>query len=76
MPVKDGLKGAAVILSVAGRGTECGRCHHASRSMTSLNDELEQICRFIEEGDEQQVHALVEKYWPWLLEHAPPRVTH
>ena len=38
------------------------------------NDELEQICRFIEEGDE--LHALVEKYWPWLLEHAPPRVTH
>ena len=42
------------------------------------DDELEQIRRFIEEGDElsDEMHALVEKYRPWLLEHAPPRVTH
>ena len=42
------------------------------------NDELEQIRRFIEEGDElsDEMHALVEKYWPSLLKHAPPRETH
>ena len=42
------------------------------------NDELEQIRRFIEEGDElsDEMHALVEKYWPWLLEEGPQRVTH
>ena len=41
-------------------------------------DELEQIRRFIEEGDElsDEMQALVEKYWPWLLRDAPPRVTH
>ena len=40
--------------------------------------QLEQIRRFIEEGDElsDAMHALVEKYWPWLLEDEPPRVTH
>ena len=42
------------------------------------NDEVEQICRFIEDGDElsDELHALVEKYWPWLLGDVPPRVTH
>jgi len=23
-----------------------------------------------------EMHALVEKYWPWLLDDLPPRVTH
>ena len=36
MPVKGGLKGAAVILSIVGSGTRCRKCHHPSRSMTSL----------------------------------------
>ena len=42
------------------------------------HDELEQIRRFIEEGDElsDEMHALIEKYWPWLLHDVPPRVTH
>jgi hypothetical protein len=42
------------------------------------HDELEELRRFIEEGDElsDEMHALVEKYWPWLLEEAPPRVMH
>jgi hypothetical protein len=42
------------------------------------HDELEEIRRFIEEGDElsDEMHALVEKYWPWLLEEAPPRAMH
>jgi hypothetical protein len=41
-------------------------------------DELEQIRRFIEEGGElsDEMHALLEKYWPWLLQEVPPRVTH
>ena len=40
--------------------------------------DLERLRRFVEEGDEltDEMHALVEKYWPWLLEDAPPRVTH
>ena len=40
--------------------------------------DLEQLRRFVEEGDQlsDELHALVEKYWPWLLEDAPPRVTH
>jgi hypothetical protein len=42
------------------------------------HDELEELRRFIEEGDElsDEMLALVEKYWPWLLEEAPPRVMH
>ena len=42
------------------------------------NDEVEQLRRFIEDGDElsDELHALVEKYWPWLLEDVPQRVTH
>ena len=42
--------------------------------------ELEQIQRFIEKHDvdelSDEMHALVEKYWPWLLDDLPPRVTH
>jgi hypothetical protein len=42
--------------------------------------ELEQIRRFLEETDidelSDEMHALVEKYWPWLLDELPPRVTH
>ena len=42
--------------------------------------ELEQMQRFIEECDvdelSDEMHALVEKYWPWLLDDLPPRVTH
>ena len=43
--------------------------------------ELEQIQRFIiEESDVDELSdemlALVEKYWPWLLDDLPPRVTH
>ena len=42
--------------------------------------ELEQMQRFIEEYDvdelSDEMHALVEKYWPWLLDDPPPRVTH
>jgi hypothetical protein len=43
--------------------------------------ELEQIQRFIiEESDvdelSEEMLALVEKYWPWLLDDLPPRVTH
>jgi hypothetical protein len=42
--------------------------------------ELEQMQRFIEEYDvdelSAEMHALVEKYWPWLLDDLPPRVTH
>jgi len=42
------------------------------------NDQLEQIRRFLEEGEElsDEMHALAEKYWPWILQHAPPRVMH
>ena len=41
-------------------------------------NELEQIRRFIEEGDElsDELHALIEKYWPWLLEDEPLRIMH
>jgi hypothetical protein len=42
-------------------------------------DELEQLKRFIEETDidviSDEVRALVEKNWPWLLKKLPPRVT-
>jgi hypothetical protein len=42
--------------------------------------ELEQMQRFIEEYDvdelSDEMHALVEKYWPWFLDDLPPRVTH
>lgn len=40
--------------------------------------DLERLRRFVEEGDEltDEMHALVEKYWPWLLEDVPPRVLH
>ena len=40
--------------------------------------DLERLRRFVEDGDEltDEMHALVEKYWPWLLEHAPPRAMH
>ena len=39
--------------------------------------ELEEIRRFIENGEElsDEMYALVDKYWPWILEDAPPRVT-
>jgi hypothetical protein len=41
--------------------------------------ELEKIRRFLEETDidelSDEMHALVEKYWPWLLDELPPRVT-
>jgi hypothetical protein len=43
-------------------------------------EELEQIRRFIEETDIDEINgemrALVEKNWPWLLEKLPPRVSH
>ena len=43
-------------------------------------DELEQIRRFIEQADidelSDEMHALIEKYWPWLLEDVRPRATH
>jgi hypothetical protein len=43
-------------------------------------EELEQIKRFIEETDidtiDDEMRALVETHWPWLLEKLPPRVTH
>ena len=43
-------------------------------------EELEQIKRFIEKTDidtiDDEMRALVETHWPWLLEKLPPRVTH
>jgi hypothetical protein len=43
-------------------------------------EELEQIKRFIEETDiaelSDEMRALVETHWPWLLVDLPPRVTH
>jgi hypothetical protein len=42
-------------------------------------EELDQIRRFIETDIEvisDEMWALVEKNWPWLLEKLPPRVTH
>ncbi len=42
-------------------------------------EELEHIKRFIEETDidpiDDEMRALVETHWPWLLK-LPPRVTH
>jgi hypothetical protein len=42
--------------------------------------ELQQIRRFIEETNVDELSdemlALVEKYWPWLLDEMPPRVVH
>lgn len=39
--------------------------------------DLEQIRRLIEEGEldetSDETRALIEKYWPWLLEKLPPR---
>jgi hypothetical protein len=45
-------------------------------------DELEQIKRFITEtaieavraSELEELRALVEKHWPWLLPHLPPPV--
>ena len=43
-------------------------------------EELEQIRRFIENTDidviDDDMRALVEKNWPWLLKKLPPRVSH
>jgi hypothetical protein len=49
--------------------------------LDSLSEaELEQFHRFIQEYDvdelSDEMHALVEKYWPWLLDERPPRATH
>jgi hypothetical protein len=42
-------------------------------------EELEQFRRFIEETDidviSDEMRALVEKHWPWLLKKLPPRTT-
>jgi hypothetical protein len=42
--------------------------------------QLYQLKRFIETTDidviSDEMRALVEKHWPWLLEKLPPRVTH
>ena len=40
-------------------------------------EELDEIKRFIEEADQidvvsDEVRALCEKHWPWLLEKLPP----
>ena len=47
--------------------------------LDKLSRDLEQIRRF-EETDvaelSNEMRALVEKYWPWLLEKLPPRVVH
>ena len=41
-------------------------------------EELEQIRRFVEETDidviDDDMRALVEEHWPWLLEKLPPRL--
>ena len=43
-------------------------------------EELDRIRRFIEESDvdevSDEIRAIVESHWPWLLEKLPPRVTH
>jgi hypothetical protein len=77
MPVKGGLKSAPVKLSVAGSGTESEMPPRFDVDNLSYG-EREQIRRFIEEGGElsDEMHALLEKYWPWLLQDVPPRVTH
>jgi hypothetical protein len=42
--------------------------------------EIDQIRRFPEETDVDELSdemlAVVEKYWQWLLDDIPPRVTH
>jgi hypothetical protein len=43
-------------------------------------EELDQVRTFIEDTDIEEVsdemRAIVEKHWPWLLEKLPPRVIH
>jgi hypothetical protein len=43
-------------------------------------EELEQVRQFIEDGDIEEVsdemRALVEKHWPWLLHKLPLRTVH
>jgi hypothetical protein len=54
-----------------------GKCFDVDRLSEA---EIEQFHRFIQETDvdalSAEMHALVEKYWPWLLDDLPPRVTH
>jgi hypothetical protein len=42
--------------------------------------ELEELKSFIEHSDieeiSDEIRALVEKHWPWLLDKLPPRVVH
>jgi hypothetical protein len=48
--------------------------------MRGEGSELGERRRFIEQADidelSDEMHALIEKYWPWLLEDVRPRATH
>ena len=47
---------------------------------TLIPDELDQLEWLVEhnaiEDITEEMRALIEKYWPWLLDRLPPRVLH